>query len=99
MFGSAKRPFEAWRKPHHLLEWEEEERGRRSLERRISGAKIGAFKAMADFDREWPEKIDRDLEESYLAHRRFLAIANTALPACCSFGESRCWRGRGSAQT
>lgn len=44
-----------------LLTWEEEERGRRSLERRISGAKIGTFKLMADFDWSWPKKVDREL--------------------------------------
>jgi len=45
---------------------EEDERDRRSLERRIHGARLGAFKAMADFDWEWPEKIDRDQVEDLL---------------------------------
>lgn len=44
-----------------LLDIEEKERGRRSLERRLRNAKIGRFKPMADFDWEWPKKIDRDL--------------------------------------
>ena len=39
---------------------EETERHRRSLERRIRTSKIGRFKAMADFDFDWPEKIDRE---------------------------------------
>ena len=42
-----------------VLEIEDAERGRRSLERRIHSARIGAFKAMADFDWEWPKKIHR----------------------------------------
>jgi len=42
-----------------LLEIEEEERRRRSLERRIHNARIGAFKPMADFDWAWPRKIHR----------------------------------------
>ena len=42
-----------------LLGVEEEERQRRSLERRIKNAKLGRFKAMADFDWEWPKRIDR----------------------------------------
>jgi len=42
-----------------LLAYEERERSRRSLERRKRTAKIGAFKAMADFDWAWPRQIDR----------------------------------------
>jgi len=42
-----------------VLELEDAERGRRSLERRIHSARIGAFKGMADFDWEWPKKIHR----------------------------------------
>ncbi|MBP8300839.1 MAG: IS21-like element helper ATPase IstB [Planctomycetes bacterium] len=46
------------------LTTEEEERNRRSLERRIHSAKLGAFKSIADFDWDWPDAIDRDhLEE------------------------------------
>jgi DNA replication protein DnaC len=44
-----------------LIAWEQEERGRLSLERRITAAKIGAFKPMADFDWSWPKRIDREL--------------------------------------
>jgi len=42
-----------------LLNWEEKERARRGLERRLSSAHIGAFKPFADFDWKWPKKIDR----------------------------------------
>lgn len=42
-----------------VLAIEERERKRRSLERRVRNAKIGAFKPLADFDWSWPEKIDR----------------------------------------
>jgi DNA replication protein DnaC len=45
---------------------EEDERDRRSLERRIHGARIGVFKAMADFDWDWPQSIDRDQVEDLL---------------------------------
>jgi hypothetical protein len=45
---------------------EEMERDRRSLERRIHAARLGAFKSMADFDWSWPEKIDRDQVEDLL---------------------------------
>jgi DNA replication protein DnaC len=42
-----------------VLAWEEEERARRGLERRLSRARIGAFKPIEDFDWKWPTKIDR----------------------------------------
>jgi DNA replication protein DnaC len=42
-----------------LLAWEEQERARRGLERRLRSARLGAFKPLADFDWTWPKKIDR----------------------------------------
>lgn len=49
-----------------LLEVEEEDRGRRGLERRLRNAKLGRFKPFADFDGSWPKKIDNEqLEELF----------------------------------
>lgn len=42
------------------------ERHRRSLERRIQRSRIGRFKPIADFDWNWPKKIDRDSIERAL---------------------------------
>jgi DNA replication protein DnaC len=42
-----------------LLAWEETERTRRSLERRLRCAHIGRFKPLADFDWRWPEQCDQ----------------------------------------
>src|ERR1700730_9504148 len=42
-----------------LLRREEAGRQQRSLERRLIASKIGRFKPMADFDYDWPKKIDR----------------------------------------
>lgn len=42
-----------------LLEIEEAERGRRSLDRRVKLAKLGKYKPLADFDWDWPAKINR----------------------------------------
>ncbi len=50
---------EAW--IPRLLDLEEEERRRRSLERRIRNARLGRFKPIADFDWTWPKDVDRDL--------------------------------------
>jgi DNA replication protein DnaC len=43
-----------------LCGYEERERHRRSLERRLRYARIGAFKSMTDFDWAWPKKIDKE---------------------------------------
>jgi DNA replication protein DnaC len=42
-----------------LVEWEEQERARRSLERRLKDARIGRFKPLVDFDWSWPTRCDR----------------------------------------
>jgi DNA replication protein DnaC len=42
-----------------LLQWEENERNKRSLERRLRLAHIGRFKPLADFDWEWPKQCDK----------------------------------------
>jgi len=44
-----------------LIEWEEQERNRRGLERRIRNAHLGRFKPLADFEWDWPEEIDKSL--------------------------------------
>jgi len=50
-----------------LIEIEEQEGRRRSLERRLKRSKIGAFKSMADFNWGWPSRIDRAQVEDALA--------------------------------
>lgn len=50
----------------HVAALEEKERARRGLERRIKRSRLERFKPMADFDWNWPTKIDRSLVESVL---------------------------------
>ncbi len=50
-----------------LLDWEEQERGRRSLERRLRSAHIGRFKPACDFDWTWPKRCDRAAFEALMA--------------------------------
>jgi DNA replication protein DnaC len=50
----------------HVAGLEEKERARRGLERRIRRSRLERFKPMADFDWNWPSKIDRPLVESVL---------------------------------
>jgi DNA replication protein DnaC len=40
------------------VSWEINERKQRSLERRISSAKLGRFKSLTEFNWQWPSKID-----------------------------------------
>ncbi len=54
-----------------LILWEETERAQRSLERRLSSARIGRFKPLAKFDWNWPKKCDRAAIEE-LMHLDFL---------------------------
>lgn len=62
-----------------LLECEEKERQRRSLERRVRSAKVGRFKALADFDWAWPAHIDRGQIEDLLTLDFIGEIANVVL--------------------
>ena len=58
---------------------------RRSLERRLTQARLGRFKPMADFEWHWPKKIDRPLVEraltlDFLAQgRNFILCGNNGL--------------------
>ena len=56
--------------PRQVLEevarLEIEERGRKSVERRMRRSHLGRFKPMADFDWNWPRKIDRPAVEQAL---------------------------------
>lgn len=49
-----------------LITWEEEERSRRSLERRLGSARLGRFNPLANFDWNWPKKIDRESIEELM---------------------------------
>lgn len=50
-----------------LLQIEEQERDRRSLERRLRTAKLGRYKPLSDFDWSWPSKLDRAHVEELLS--------------------------------
>jgi DNA replication protein DnaC len=72
----------------HLAEVEDNDRARRSLERRMSRSRLGRFKPMADFDWSWPTRVERDLVESAL-HLGFTAGArNIVLVAPQGLGKT-----------
>lgn len=64
---------------------EEKDRARRGLERRSSQSKLTKWKPMADFEWDWPTKIDRPLVESLLSldfvgeGRNVVLVANAGL--------------------
>lgn len=62
-----------------LLTHEEEERHRRSQERRLRRARLGKFKLMADFDWNWPSEIDREQIEDLFGLTFILEAVNLIL--------------------
>jgi DNA replication protein DnaC len=50
-----------------LIDWEEAERARRSLERRLRDAHIGRFKPLCDFDWTWQKRCDRAAIEALMS--------------------------------
>jgi hypothetical protein len=68
---------EPWLAP--LLQWEEDERGRRSLERRIREAHLGNFKPLCDFDWAWPRRCDRAVVEELMSLEFVKDTANVVL--------------------
>lgn len=67
---------------------EDQDRARRSLERRLSRSRLGRFKPMADFDWSWPAKIDRDRIESILRLDFLSEARNVVLVAPQGLGKT-----------
>ena len=61
-----------------LLKWEEVQRNYRSLERRLSSAKLGKFKLLVDFDWDWFIQCDRGAIEE-LMKLDFIRDASNAI--------------------
>lgn len=72
----------------HLADIEERERSRRSLERRLSRSHLGRFKPIADYDWNWPTKIDRALVESAVGLHFLDAARNVVLVAPQGLGKT-----------
>lgn len=49
-----------------LLHWEEQERQRRGLQRRLRNARLGAFKPLAQFDWQWPKQLNQAAIEALM---------------------------------
>lgn len=72
------------------LGWEAQERSRRSLERRLRAAHIGAFKALADFDWQWPTSCDRAAVEELMTLDFMKDASNVVLAGPNGVGKSMC---------
>jgi DNA replication protein DnaC len=71
-----------------LVTWEEEERTRRSLERRLRDARIGRFKSLTDFDWAWPTRCDRGAIEGLMELAFMGEAANVVLVGPNGVGKS-----------
>jgi len=72
----------------HVTLAEEQDRARRGLERRRTRSRLGKFKLMADFDWDWPKKLDRPLVESALRLDFLDAARNVVLVAPQGLGKT-----------
>lgn len=70
------------------IDIEDRERKRRSLERRLANARIGAFKPIADFDWNWPTQIDRQLIDELFTLAFVNDAANVVLVGPNGIGKS-----------
>lgn len=71
-----------------LVQWEDDERARRSMERRMRRAAIGAFKPMVDFDWSWPTACDRAAIEELLGLQFMAEAVNAVLIGPNGIGKS-----------
>ncbi len=85
---ATKRRWSTTQLLEHLVETEQQERTRRSLERRLARSRIGRFTPMSDFDWAWPKRLDRAAVEAVL-RLDFLADArNVVLVAAQGLGKT-----------
>jgi len=77
---------EAWVTP--LLGWEEQERARRGLERRLRSAHIGRFKPLCDFDWSWPKRCDRAVVDALMTLEFLKDATNIVLVGPNGVGKS-----------
>lgn len=71
-----------------LLQWEEEERARRSLERRLKESHIGRFKPLCDFDWTWPKRCDQQAIEALMTLDFLKDASNVVLMGPNGVGKS-----------
>ncbi len=75
-----------WIEP--LIGWEEQERARCGLERRMKRARLGRFKPLADFDWSWPGQCDREAVNDLMRLHFLHEAANVILVGPNGVGKS-----------
>jgi len=63
----------------NLVQWEEDGRAQRSLERRVKNAHLGRFKHLSDFDWQWPKRCDRGAVEALMSLEFMAEAINVVL--------------------
>jgi len=71
-----------------LLSWEEHERTRRGLERRLAYARLKRFKPIAEFDWNWPRECDRSLVEELMTSEFISKASNVIFCGSSSVGKT-----------
>jgi DNA replication protein DnaC len=71
-----------------MLDWEEQQRARRSLERRLGAAHIGRFKPLCDFDWNWPKHCDRVAVDALITLEFIKEAANVVFVGPNGVGKS-----------
>lgn len=71
-----------------LVRTESQDRAQRSLERRLTRARLGTFKPMADFDWAWPKSVDRAAVERVLTLGFLDRAENVILVAAQGLGKT-----------
>jgi DNA replication protein DnaC len=72
----------------HVVDVEQQERARRSLERRTERSKLGRFRSMTDFDWAWPSRVDRDAVEAAVRLEFLPQARNVVLVAPQGLGKT-----------
>ena len=72
----------------HLALVETDDRARKTLERRLARSHLGRFKPIADYDWNWPKKIDRDAIEAALRLEFLDGARNVILVAPNGLGKT-----------
>jgi DNA replication protein DnaC len=85
---ATKRRWSVTQLLEHLVESEQQERTRRSLERRLARSRLGRFPPMSDFDWAWPKRIDRPAVEAALRLDFLTEARNILLVAAQGLGKT-----------
>lgn len=72
----------------HVAELEQQDRARRSLERRLTRSRLGRFTPMDAFDWAWPKRLDRAAVEAALRLEFLAATRNLILVAPQGLGKT-----------